>query len=119
MANRHTLPVIYYEDFKAWLVTDGWQIQEPKGDYEVLRATKNGRKHPLLVYCRNATNGGKELVHYTVLDRDMGVVMAFLKDDTKRVYNEMKERAEEIRSYGCKIIDEICKEVQESEKDDA
>ena len=79
MANRGTLSVIKFNDFKAWLVTDGWQIQVPRGFYEVLRATKEGRKHPLIVYWRHDTNGGKELVHYTVLDRDMGVVRAFLR----------------------------------------
>lgn len=79
MANRNTLSVKAIDNFKSWLVADGWQIQEPKGDYEVLRATKEGRKHPLIVYYRHDTNGGKELVHYTVLDRDMGVVRAFLK----------------------------------------
>lgn len=79
MANRNALSVMKLDDFKSWLISDGWQIQEPKGDYEVLRATKEGRKHPLIVYYRHDTNGGKELVHYTVLDRDMGVVRAFLK----------------------------------------
>ncbi len=79
MANRNTLSVRTIDKFKHWLVADGWQIQEPKGDYEVLRATKEGRKHPLLVYYRHDTNGGEELVHYTVADRDMGVVRAFLK----------------------------------------
>ena len=96
MANRHTLPVTYLEGFKAWLVTDGWQVQEPKGDYEVLRATKNGRKYPLLVYRRHDTNGGKELVHYTVADRDMGVVMAFLKADTAKYVNGKNK---ELREY--------------------
>ena len=79
MANRNTLSVNKVEKFKAYLVADGWQIQEPKGDYEVLRATKKSRKHPLIVYYRHDTSGGKELVHYTVLDRDEGVVRAFLK----------------------------------------
>lgn len=79
MANRNTLAVNQVEKFKAYLVADGWQIQEPKGDYEVLRATKEGRKYPLIVYYRHDTNGGKELVHYTVLDRDMPIVRAFLK----------------------------------------
>jgi hypothetical protein len=79
MANRNTLSVMKLADFRSWLVADGWQIQVPHGFYEVLRATKEGRKHPLIVYCRHNTNGGKELVHYTVLDRDMGVVRAFLK----------------------------------------
>lgn len=84
MANRHIIAVNKLDDFKAWLGTDGWQIQEPKGDFEVLRATKDGRKHPLLVYYRHDTNGGKELVHYTVCDRDMGVVRAYLKKKYKR-----------------------------------
>lgn len=79
MANRNTLSVMKLDDFRSWLVADGWQIQVPRGFYEVLRATKEGRKHPLIVYWRHDTNGGKELVHYTVLDRDMGVVRAFLK----------------------------------------
>ena len=79
MANRNTLVVNQLEDFKAWLVTDGWQIQEPKGDYEVLRATKKGKRYPLIVYERLDTNGGKDLVHYTLLDRDVSVVFAFLK----------------------------------------
>ncbi len=75
MANRHTLSVTSIDCFKDWLVADGWEIQEPKGFYEVLRATKEGRKHPLIVYFRYKTN----LVHYTVADRDMGAVRAFLK----------------------------------------
>lgn len=83
MANRHALAVTKLDDFKAWLVSDGWQIQEPKGYYEVLRATKEGRKHPLIVYRRNDTNGGKELVHCTVADRDSGVVGAYIRDRRK------------------------------------
>ena len=79
MANRNTLSVKRLENFKNWLVLDGWKIQEPKGEYEVLRATKEGRKHPLIVYKRHDTNDGKALVHYTVADRDMGVVIAYFK----------------------------------------
>lgn len=75
MANRNTLSVNQMEKFKAYLVADGWELQEPKGDYEVLRATKEGRKHPLIVYFRHSNS----LVHYTVLDRDMPIVRAFLK----------------------------------------
>ena len=83
MANRHTLAVAKLDDFKAWLVSDGWQIQEPKGFYEILRATKEGRKHPLLVYYRHDTNRGTDLVHYTVADRDSGVVGAYIRDGRK------------------------------------
>lgn len=79
MANRSTLAVSKLGDFKEWLKRDGWIIQEPKGYWEVLRAVKQGRKRPLIVYKRTDTNNDTELVHYTVEDRDMGVVWAFLK----------------------------------------
>lgn len=80
MANRNTLSVNKIDDFKVWLEKDGWQLQETKGFYEVLRAVKQGRKHPLIVYFRHDTNNETKLVHYTVLDRDMGVVRAYLKE---------------------------------------
>lgn len=81
MANRHTLSVGSIDKFKKWLIADGWQIQEPKGFYEVLRATKESKNHPLIVYYRHDTNRGRDLVHYTVADRDMGVIRAYLKGE--------------------------------------
>ena len=80
MANRHTLHINDIDNFKKWLISDGWQIQDTKGFYEVLRAIKESKKHPLIVYYRHDTNRGKDLVHYTVADRDMGVVRAYLKE---------------------------------------
>ena len=81
MANRHTLATNKLDDFKTWLFSDGWQIQRPKGFYEVLRATKEGRKYPLIVYQRHDTNNGTPLIHYTVQDRDMGVLRAYLRKE--------------------------------------
>lgn len=75
MANRHMLHINKLEDFKEWLVKDGWEIEEPKGNYEVLRARKAGRKNPLIVYTKTDT---KE--HLSLMDRDGGVVGAFLRD---------------------------------------
>lgn len=89
MANRNTLAVNQLEEFKAWLVKDGWNIQEPKGNYEVLRATKDGRNHTLIAYSRLATNGGKEIQHLTLADRDMPIVREFLKKKTRRKGNEL------------------------------
>ena len=79
MANRHTLSVKRLDEFKEWLENNGWQVQETKGFYEVLRAVKENRKHPFIVYWRHDTNNGNELVHYTVLDRDMGIIRQFLR----------------------------------------
>lgn len=81
MANRNTLSVSKLEDFKQWLIKDGWEIQETKGFWEVLRATKKGKKYPLIIYRKYKTIGGSEnIVHLSVLDRDIGVIRAFLKE---------------------------------------
>lgn len=88
MANRYTLHISKLEDFKKWLVKDGWEIEEPKGNYEVLRARKYGRQNPLIVY---AKADAKE--HLSVMDRDSGVIGAFLKDCRKP-----KTKADRFRS---------------------
>ena len=89
MANRHTLHISKLEDFKKWLVKDGWEIEEPKGIYEVLRARKAGKKNPLIVYTKA---DAKE--HLSLMDRDSGVVGAFLRDCKKP-----KTNADRIRSF--------------------
>lgn len=77
MADRCTLHVKKLEDFKQWLVEDGWEIVEPRGDYEVLRAKKPGRMNPLMVYTKLES---KEKPHLSLMDRDIGVVRAYLRD---------------------------------------
>ena len=78
MANRHTLHISKLNSFKEWLVNDGWQLEEPKGIYEVLRARKAGKKNPLIIYKKS---DAKE--HLSLLDRDCGVIGAFLRDYRK------------------------------------
>lgn len=88
MANRYTLHKNSLEDFQNWLVADGWEIEKPKGTYEVLRARKAGRSQPLIVY---AKADAKE--HLTVMDRDFEIVRAFFRDKKKPQTN-----ADRIRS---------------------
>lgn len=73
MPVRSRLHITHKDKFIEWLKKDGWTIETPKGDYEVIRARKG--KRILLAYERNDM---KE--HYTVRDCDMGVVAAFLRD---------------------------------------
>ena len=101
MANRHTLHISKLEDFKKWLVKYGWEIEEPKGTYEVLRARKNGRSNPLIVY-RKAD--AKE--HLSIMDRDSGVVGAFLRDCKKT-----KTNADRIRSFSDEELAEFIEQV--------
>ena len=99
MANRHTLHISKLEDFKKWLIKDGWEIEEPKGIWEVLMARKSGRQNPLIVY-RKAD--AKE--HLSIMDRDSGVVGAFLRDCKKT-----KTNADRIRSMSDEeLLDFIC-----------
>lgn len=75
----------HIEPLKKWLINDGWTIQDTKGFYEVLRATKDG-KRPLIVYTKlNA----KE--HYSIDERDMSVIRAFIRD-----FNKYKEENGEV-----------------------
>ena len=100
MANRHTLHISKLEDFKKWLVKDGWEIEEPKGIYEVLRARKYGRQNPLIVYTKADV---KE--HLSVMDRDSGIIGAFLRDCGKP-----KTKADRIRSFSDEELAEfLCK----------
>ncbi|UHA74428.1 hypothetical protein [Paenibacillus sp. 481] len=96
MANRNTLHAEKLVAFMAWLVSDGWTVVPNKGEYEVLRATKSGRK-PLIVYTRNS-----EVTHLTVPDSHMGVLRAFIRD-TKAQKAETKP----IVSWGSMLIDAI------------
>ena len=75
MADRRTFHKKHLNDFKSWLENNGWKVEQTKGEYEVLRATINGRK-PLIIYSRLDS---KE--HYSVLNNDMPVIKDFLKEN--------------------------------------
>ena len=77
MAVRDVLHKNKLEAFKKWLIADGWELQDLKGTYEVLRARKVGKDRPLIIYSKM---DAKE--HLSVDKRDMGVVGAFLRGDT-------------------------------------
>ena len=72
MATRNLLHKSHLDAFKEWLINNGWQIHDPRGLYEVLRASKGGKW--LIVYRRA---DAKE--HYSVRDVDYSTVRRFLK----------------------------------------
>ncbi len=74
MANRHLLAVNKLEDFKQWLIKNGWNIEEPTNIYEVLRARKESEKYPLIVYKRIKDN----LVHLSLSDYNSRIVRQYL-----------------------------------------
>ena len=80
MANRNTLSVNELPQFKEYLIRNGWKILTSKGNCDVLRATKEGRRHPLIIYRRDSINAGNPPTHLTLLDSDVRVVREFLKE---------------------------------------
>lgn len=101
MANRHLLAINKLEDFRNWLLKNGWQIEETKGNYEVLRARKSTEKLPLIVYKKDKDG----LIHLSVSDWNTKYVYEFINDNKsnkqtnlqtqldqqKAMWNELKE----------------------------
>lgn len=79
MKNRTTVKHGMLEDLKAYLIQSGWTLEEPKGEYEVLRARKNGYPRPLLVHNRSTGGCG-----YSVDERDMKIYKGWQKNRRKR-----------------------------------
>ena len=88
MANRHLLAVNKLEDFKNWLIENDWQIEKPKGNYEVLRARKSTEKLPLIVYKKDKDG----LVHLSVSDWNTKYVYEFINDNKSNKQTDLKSQ---------------------------
>lgn len=88
MANRHLLHKNRLMDFEAWLVENGWQLQEPKGKYEVVRAVnKSFQNVPLIVYTRQDSPE-----HYSVSDSNAKIIEMFLNGEMFQPGYSVKEK---------------------------
>lgn len=74
MADRATLHRTKLAAFSAWLESDGWTIAEPKGEWEVLRASKVIHDVRRWVFAYDRYGGD----HYSVQDRDFRLVRRFI-----------------------------------------
>ena len=90
MANRRTLHMNSIGEFKDWLVKDGWELHEPKGIWEVIRAKKGTR-----IFLAFRKKEAKE--HLSTSDKDNDVVMEFInsKKKQKTNYDRIREMSEE------------------------
>lgn len=79
MKSRTTVKHGMLEDLKEYLIQSGWTLEEPKGEYEVLRARKSGYPRPLLVHNRSTGGCG-----YSVDGRDMKIYKGWQKNRRKR-----------------------------------
>ncbi|WP_290776097.1 hypothetical protein [Anaerofustis sp.] len=79
MARRNLLHKTKLEEFKKFLILNGWEIQPVKGEWEILRAKNKNEKYPLIVYKRYDV---KE--HYTLMNRDIYLFYEFKKYERKQ-----------------------------------
>lgn len=79
MKNRTTVKHGMLEDLKEYLVRSGWTLEEPKGEYEVLRARKKDYPRPLLIHDRSTGGCG-----YSIDERDMKIYKGWQKNRRKR-----------------------------------
>ena len=114
MANRHLLAINKLEDFRNWLLKNGWQIEETKGKYEVLRARKSTEKLPLIVYKKDKDG----LVHLSVSDWNTKYVYEFINDNKSNKQTDLKsqldqaneklnEHNEYFKAFNCKDFKEF------------
>lgn len=79
MKNRTTVEHGMLPDLKSYLLRSGWALEEPIGEYEVLRARKKDYPRPLLIHDRSTGGCG-----YSVDERDMKVYVGWKKNRRKR-----------------------------------
>lgn len=84
MTTRNQLHISKLGDFTLWLMAHGWQYQPAKGEYEVLRMTKESIKGPLLVYSRLASK--EHLTVYGHSDRWFNKWMKSMRFKTKEAH---------------------------------
>lgn len=79
MKNRTTVKHGMLPDLIEYLKQSGWTIEEPKGEYEVLRARRPGYPRPLLIHDRSSGGCG-----YSIDERDMKVYRGWQRSRRKR-----------------------------------
>lgn len=82
-------------DLESYLTRSGWTLEEPVGQYEVLRARRPGYPRPLLIHDR--TTGG---CGYSIDERDMKVYAGWKKNRRmKRAADSIGQLPQEVRSF--------------------
>ena len=73
MANRNLIHRKHLSLLRMYLRKTGWTLLEPKGLWEVLRAVREDRKTPVIVY--RSFNSE----HFTIQDRDYAIFKKFIQ----------------------------------------
>lgn len=94
MKNHTTVKHGMLPDLRDYLLRSGWKLEEPKSEYEVLRARKKGYPVPLMIWDR--TTGG---IGYSIDERDMKVYRGWQRSRRKRGLDPYHSTQEEWKAY--------------------
>ena len=109
MADRHTLHFNKLDSFKKWLIKNDWEMKPlSKSQYEVLRATKNGKW--VIVYVKDEATE-----HYSLTENSISVVNQWLRERKirKQVCDEIRKQIESLetnifnRYKECSVVSEF------------
>ena len=90
MKDRMTVRHGMLGDLQQYLEQSGWTIEDPVGEYEVLRARRAGYPRPLLVHNRKERGCG-----YSVDERDKKVYQGWKRNRRRRGLDPDRPTAEE------------------------
>lgn len=107
MANRHLLAINKLEDFRNWLLKNGWQIEETKGKYEVLRARKSTEKLPLIVYKKDKDG----LIHLSVSDWNTKYVYEFINDNKSNKQTDLQTQLDQQKAMWNELKEHISNQI--------
>ena len=93
MKNRKVVLHPMLTDLKNYLQKSGWVLEEPKGEYEVLRARLHGRAAPLLIHDRERGCG------YSIDERDIKVYRGWQRNRQRRGLDPHSYTEEEWEAY--------------------
>ena len=94
MKNRLTVRHGMLSDLRAYLKQSGWKLEEPVGEYEVLRARNPNYPRPLLVH-----NRAERGVGYSIDGRDAKIYSVWKRNRRKRGFDPDWPTQEERTRY--------------------
>lgn len=94
MKNRMTVRHGMLSDLESYLKQSGWKIEDPVGEYEVMRARNPNYPRPLLIHDRAGRGTG-----YSIDERDAKVYNGWKRNRRKRGIDPDHPTKEEYDAY--------------------
>lgn len=94
MKNRLTVRHGMLSDLESYLKQSGWKLEDPVGEYEVMRARNPNYPRPLLIHDRAGRGTG-----YSIDERDAKVYNGWRRNRRKRGIDPNQPTKDEYDAY--------------------